>query len=152
MDIKTKETYSEVYSILNMLGENYITKLPSKLYQMIKEEKSYEYNLQYDFAIALEQQNIKKEALSMIALFHLNYWCNSQEEKQELKDLFKENEIKYQAELREKYNPDNIFKNRNHSTQNEENIENEPVALIEYKENIFKKIINKILEFFKLRK
>ena len=50
------------------------------------------------------------------------------------------------------YNPDNIFKNRNHSTQNEKNIENEPVALIEYKENIFKKIINKILEFFKLRK
>ena len=37
MDIKTKETYSEVYSILNMLGENYITKIPSKLYQMIKE-------------------------------------------------------------------------------------------------------------------
>lgn len=152
MDIKTKETYSEVYSILNMLGENYITKIPSKLYQMIKEEKSNEYNPQYDFSIALEQQNIKKEALSMIALFHLNYWCNSQEEKQELKELFKENEIKYQAELREKYNPDNIFKNRNHSTQNEENIENEPVALIEYKENIFKKIINKILEFFKLRK
>lgn len=29
----------------------------------------------------------KKEAMSMIALFHLNYWCNSQEEKQELKDL-----------------------------------------------------------------
>ena len=152
MDIKTKETYSEVYSILNMLGENYITKIPSKLYQMIKEEKSNEYNTQYDFTIALEQQNIKKEALSMIALFHLNYWCNSQEEKQELKDLFKENEIKYQAELREKYNPDNILKNRNHSTKNEENVENEPVALIEYKENIFKKIINKILEFFKLRK
>ena len=27
MDIKTKETYSEVYSILNMLGESYIEKL-----------------------------------------------------------------------------------------------------------------------------
>ena len=152
MDIKTKETYSEVYSILNMLGENYIIKLPSKLYHMIKEEKSNEYNPQYDFRIALEQQNIKKEALSMIALFHLNYWCDSQEEKQELKDLFKENEIKYQAELREKYNPDNIFKNRNNSTQKEESIENESVALIEYKENIFKKMINKILKFFKLIK
>lgn len=151
MDIKTKETYSEVYSILNMLGENYIIKLPSKLYQMIKEEKSNEYNPQYDFTIALEQQNIKKEALSMIALFHLNYWCNSKEEKQKLKDLLKENEIKYQVELREKYKPDNIFKNRNHLTQ-EESIENESIALIEYKENIFKKMINKILEFFKLRK
>lgn len=152
MDIKTKETYSEVYSILNMLGENYITKIPSKLYQMIKEEKSNEYNPQYDFTIALEQQNIKKEALSMIALFHLNYWCNSEAEKRELRDLLKENEIKYQSELREKYNPDNIFKNRNNLTQKEESIENKPVALIEYKENIFKKMINKILGFFKLRK
>ena len=64
----------------------------------------------------------------------------------------KENEIKYQSELREKYNPDNIFKNRNNLTQKEESIENKPVALIEYKENIFKKMINKILVFFKLRK
>lgn len=152
MDIKTKETYSEVYSILNMLGENYITKLPSKLYQMIKEEKSNEYNPQYDSTIALEQQNIKKESISMIALFHLNYWCSSPEEKQELKELFKDNEVKYQAELREKYNPDNIFKNRNHSTLNEEKEANESVAMVEYKESIFKKIINKILGFLKLRK
>ena len=93
MDIKTRETYSEVYSILNMLGETYIIKIPSKLYQMIKEEKLNEYNPKYDSTLALEQPNIKNETLSMIALFHLNYWCDSQEEKQELKDLFNENEI-----------------------------------------------------------
>ena len=145
MDIKTKETYSEVYSILNMLGEDYITKLPSKLYNLIKEEKSAEYNPQYDGTIALEQQNIKKETLSMIALFHLNYWCNSEEEKQELNNLFNENEQKYQTELREKYNPDNIFKNRNN---NVENIGKER-ALIEYKEPFFKRIINKIKGLFK---
>ena len=149
MDIKTKETYSEVYSILNMLGENYITKIPSKLYQMIKEEKSNEYNPQYDFTIALEQQNIKKEALSMIALFHLNYWCNSEAEKWELRDLLKENEIKYQSELREKYNPDNIFKNRKkEGTISENNISER--SIIEYTEkNFFQKIFEKIKHLFK---
>ena len=42
MDIKTKEIYSEVYGILNMLGNNYIMKLPSSLYKMIEEKKSNE--------------------------------------------------------------------------------------------------------------
>lgn len=144
MDIKTKETYSEVYSILNMLGEDYITKLPSKLYNLIKEEKSNEYNPQYDGTIALEQQNITKEALSMIALFHLNYWCDSEEEKQELNNLFNENEEKYQAELREKYNTDNLFKNRNNNVENIASGQ----TLVEYKEPLFKRIINKIKNIF----
>ena len=55
----------------------------------------------------------------MIALFHLNYWCNSNEEKEQLKQLFKNNEEKHQAEMREKYNPDLKIENersqRNHN-------------------------------------
>lgn len=81
MDIKTKEIYSEVYGILNMLGNNYIMKLPSSLYKMIEEEKSNEYNPKYDSEVSLEEQNIRRESISMIALFHLNYWCCSNEEK-----------------------------------------------------------------------
>lgn len=147
MDTKTKEIYSEVYGILNMLGKNYIEKLPSNLYKMIKQEKINEYNPQYDSSIALEQQNIKKESLSMIALFHLNYWCDSQDEKNKLKELFENNEIKYQTELREKYNPDNLFKNRQKSVQNDYAKKN-TMAMVEYKESIFRKIINKIKGIF----
>lgn len=147
MDTKTKEIYSEVYGILNMLGKNYIEKLPSNLYKMIKQEKINEYNPQYDSSIALEQQNIKKESLSMIALFHLNYWCDSQDEKNKLKELFENNEIKYQTELREKYNPDNLFKNRQKSVENDYAKEN-TMAMVEYKESIFRKIINKIKGIF----
>ena len=142
MDIKTKEIYSEVYGILNMLGNNYIMKLPSSLYQMIEEEKSNEYNPKYDSEVALEEQNIRRESISMIALFHLNYWCSSNEEKENLKTIFKDNETKYQTELRRKYNPDNLFK-RQSSEQKEFSITKE-VAMVEYKESILKKFINKI--------
>lgn len=149
MDIETKEIYSEVYSVLNMLGDSYITKLPSSLYKMIKEEKLNEYNPYYDSSIELEQQNIRKESISMIALFHLNYWCSSSEEKQKLKELFKDNEVKYQKELREKYNPDNIFKKQTREKNtNIEKPENTPTELIEYKESfftIFKRFIFRIL-------
>lgn len=146
MNVQTQEIYSEVYSILNLLGESYIKKLPVSLFNMIEEEKRQDYNPKYDSKINLEQQNIKRETLSMIALFHLNYWCNSDEEKNELKILFKTNEEKHQAEIREKYNPDNLFKKRN--LQQEENVVMNEVAMIEYKEPLFKRIINKIKIIF----
>lgn len=147
MDIKTKEIYSQVYGILEMLGNDYITKLPSSLYTMINDERLKEYNPHYDLSMALEQQDIKKEALSMIALFHFNYWCSSQEEKDKLQNLFKNNEEKYQAELREKYNPDNLFKNK----QKEVEEKNEDTSMVEYKENIFKRIISKIKDIFHIK-
>lgn len=146
MNVQTQEIYSEVYSILNLLGESYIKKLPISLFNMIKEEKRQDYNPKYDSKINLEQQNIKRETLSMIALFHLNYWCNSDEEKNELKTLFKTNEEKHQAEIREKYNPDNLFKKR--SLQQEESSITNEVAMVEYKEPLFKKIINRIKSIF----
>lgn len=146
MNVQTQEIYSEVYSILNLLGERYIKKLPVSLFNMIEEEKRQDYNPKYDSKINLEQQNIKRETLSMIALFHLNYWCNSDEEKNELKILFKTNEEKHQAKIREKYNPDNLFKK--HSLQQEENVITNEVSMVEYKEPLFKRIINKIKIIF----
>ncbi|MBD8922352.1 hypothetical protein EGR52_02885 [bacterium] len=146
MNVQTQEIYSEVYSILSLLGESYIKKLPVSLFNMIKEEKRQDYNPKYDSKINLEQQNMKRETLSMIALFHLNYWCNSDEEKNELKTLFKTNEEKHQAEIREKYNPDNLFKKR--STQQEEYVVTNEVAMVEYKEPFLKRIFNKIKRMF----
>ena len=152
MDIKTKEIYSEVNGVLNMLGENYINKLPKSLYNMVISEKLDFYNPTYDGTIALDKQNIKRESISMIALFHLNYWCENETEKNELRQLFKENEDKYQAELREKYNPDNLFKNRTSAIIQETETIDENVAMVEYKEQgLFKRIIEKIKRIFKRR-
>ncbi|MDO4382486.1 MAG: hypothetical protein Q4C39_05470 [Clostridia bacterium] len=144
MNVGTQEMYSEVYSILNLLGNSYITKLPKSLFKMIEEEKSSTYNPQYSEDQSLSEQNIKRESLSMIALFHLNYWCNSDEEKEQLKQLFKNNKEKHQAEIREKYNPDNLFKNNKQETIQEANVNSNNLAIVEYKESILKKFINKI--------
>lgn len=145
MDIKTQEMYSEVYSVLNMLGDKYIKKLPTSLFNMIVEEKKQDYNPIYDSKKKLEEQNIKRESISMIALFHLNYWCDSEEEKKQLNTLFKSNYDKKQEEMREKYNPDNIFKKEE---KKEETIVQDSIAVVEYKESIFSKILNQIKEFF----
>lgn len=111
IDIRIQEIYSEVYSILNLLGKEHINKLPISLFSMIKNNRKKEYNPTYNPNISLKEQKIKKESLATIALLHLNYWCKTEEEKIKLKKLFNQNEKKYQTEIREKYNPDNIFKN-----------------------------------------
>lgn len=145
MNIETKEIYSEVYQVLNLLGNEYINKLPNSLLNMLKENRDINYSPQYNEDEPLNKQNIKKEALAIIALLHLNYWCESEQEKLEIKQILKNNENKYEQELREKYNPDNIF---NKSKQEHETIAEPQVSMIEYKESFFKRIINKIKNIF----
>ena len=61
MNIKTKEIYSEVYQVLNLLGDEYINKLPRSLYNMIKEKRDINYIPQYTEDLPLNQQNIQKK-------------------------------------------------------------------------------------------
>ena len=80
----------------------------------------------------------------MIIVFKNNYWSNEEEKREIIKQL-NENEKKYQEELREKYNPDNLFKNKDIKAE----ITEQPVAMVEYKESIFRRIINRIKIIFK---
>lgn len=133
---KVKNTYSEVSSFLNILLEEDRNKIPKKLRDLIENEKSKEYTPTYSYDIPIENQNISDEAIAMIALLHLNYWCCDNNEKERLNTIFDDNENKYQKELSEKYNPDNLFKNKQPKVETVEN----SVAMIEYKESIFTKI------------
>ena len=58
MNIKTKEIYSEVYQVLNLLGNEYIDKLPNRLFNLLKEKRNVNYNPQYTEDIPLNKQNI----------------------------------------------------------------------------------------------
>ena len=61
MNIRTKEIYSEVYQVLNLLGNEYIDKLPVDLINMLKQKREVNYNPQYTEDIPLKDQNIKKK-------------------------------------------------------------------------------------------
>lgn len=90
----TKEKiYSEVFSILQMLGNKYIEKVPKGLMEIIESRRDTKYNPKYINSEPLENQGISRETLSMIALIHLNYWCDSDIEKSELKEVLKSNEF-----------------------------------------------------------
>ena len=141
MKQETKEIYSELYQILTLLGEEYIEKLPHNLPKLLEEKRNLEYIPQYTGKIPFNQQQVRKETLAILALIHLNYWCEDDEEKQKLLQMLNKNEQSFQEELREQYNPDEIFKDRKRTgiLQEQENM-----ALVLIKENLCKKMINKI--------
>ncbi len=146
MMITNAKVYSEVYGVLNAVDEEYIKKVPKKMIDLIIKNKDNSMNFEYDLKKRLNEQNISREALSMIALIHLNYWCENEQEKAELIKIFKSNDYKNEEEKRLKYSPDNIFKNKKEVVHKEEESQN--MQMVEYKENVFKRIINFIKSIF----
>lgn len=141
--------YTEVYEILSFMEQKYVDMIPLKLLELFKEEKEKEYKPNINPTIPLDEQNLQKKTLSILAMLNLNYWCEDENEKKELIALYAENDKRKEEELREKYNPDNLFKKKEQIVEDNE-IKQDNTQLIEYKEqNIFKKILNKIMNFFK---
>lgn len=149
MNENTMKVYSEVYQVLNVLGNEYISRLPKSLYNMLEEKRDITYNPQYNMGITLNRQNINKESLNILALMHYNYWCNDENEKIELQNILKNNEELHEENLRKKYNPEDLFKNKKNNYTNADAVNN--TAIVEYKESIFRRIINKIKNIFNFK-
>ncbi len=139
--------YAEIIEILNNIEEKYKEKLPNKLIDFFKENSAKNYEKHIKKNISLNEQKLQKETIDILAMLTLNYWCNSEEEKAELTSMYSDNELKYQEELREKYNPDNLFKNK---TRIQENVEEKQLVVINDKP-WYKKIFEKIKNMFRRR-
>ena len=156
LSINTRQAYSEVDEFLGLVTEEEKNQIPKKLRDFFKEEKDINYHKNIDPNIPIKEQNLKEETLAIIALLMIQYWYKDENKKQKLLEVLDENERKYQEELREKYNPENIFKNKNDNNTFDEAVpEDEEISvgmqIVEYKEPIFKRIVNKILEFLHIR-
>lgn len=151
MDIplNIRQAYSEVDSILELLDEEDRNKVPKKLRQLFKIEKDNEYVKYIDVNKDIEEQDLKEETLALIALLNLKYWCEDEKEKEELKKVYNQNEEIHQEELKQRYNSDNLFRKSNDVVNTKLEAENNETNLIEYKESIIRKIINKIKKLFK---
>lgn len=140
------KAYTEVNCLLEYLPQSYIDKLPKKLIELIQNQSNEQYNINIDTNKSLLEQNFSKKAKDLIAVIKYNYW-STDEEKQQLQQIFYDNENKYQKELSEKYDLDNIFKKKE-SKMGMPQIENN-VQMVVYKENIFIRIFNKLKNLIK---
>ena len=91
---KMKYVYSEVYSFVNAMGEEYINKLPKKIYNSIKENRDTSYNPVFRADQELKKGDLSQYAMAIISVFYISYWCNNVEEKNHLKKSFIENSKK----------------------------------------------------------
>lgn len=144
------KAYTEVNCLLEYLPQSYIDKLPKKLIELIKKQSDKQYYISIDTNKSLLEQNFSQKTKDLIAVIKYNYW-STDEERQQLKKIFYENENKYQKELLEKYNPNDIFKKKESKTDITENIEPN-LQMVEYKENIFIRLFNKIKNIFRKNK
>lgn len=135
---------TEVCEVFEFLDDNYINSIPKKFMEFLKENQDINYKKDLDAQKPLENQNLLQETIDLLALIKLTYWCKDDKEKAGFQNLLYENEKKYQQDIKEKYNPDNLFKKKV-LDNTEENIQ-----LVEYKkENIFEKILKRIKDFFR---
>lgn len=139
--------FAEIDEILNLLEDRYREKVPEKVRTFFKEEKMVDYVPTIDINTPLIQQNLKRETIVLLSILNLNYWCDTPEEKQEILNELSNNE-KEKQELLEKYNPDNLFKNKQEEKQ--EIVQTEELSIVEYKKpNFIQKILSKIARLFK---
>lgn len=106
------EASAEINEILSYLPNEYIQRIPKKLRGFFEKVKSNNYISKIDPYKSLEEQELKPKTKTLLTIIYRNYWCN-EEEKKELDRILIENDKKYEEELRQKYNPDDIFKNIN---------------------------------------
>ena len=147
MMLDTMMAYSEVYEILNLLDKEYKEKVPDKVRTFFEEERLKDYKPEINVDIPLIDQNLKRETITLLAILNLNYWCDTPEEKQEIIDELANNEEE-KRELLEKYNLDNLFKNK--LEEKHEITHTEELSVVEYKKpNFIQKLLSKITRLFK---
>lgn len=161
-EILTKETnidkkaYSELYAILQMLGKEYIDKIPEKIYKTIEKRKDAAYNPVYNDMEEVLEGRVKRKTVSILALLDYNYFSTSETDRMYMKYILEENESKYTKEKKEyrivATNKENV---NSISDMKDLNIGLNRNEMIEYKESgikkIFKNIILRIREIFKIK-
>lgn len=123
-------------------------KISQKLKDFIENNKAENYSSNINPIVPLKDQSLEKETKAMLGIIYRDYLCSGEQRKKLIENEKIEIE-EYERELREKYNPDNLFKKHNKEPQIAEDIiPSNNVTMIDYKESFFKRLINKIKNIF----
>ena len=136
------QSFTEIYDIVMHLEKSLYNKIPNSFIQMLKDNKDDNYKVNIDYSKSINEQDLLKDTRVILSLIYRDYIC-SKEKRQELIEKDKIELKEYEEILNEKYDIENIFENRKKAQAQEQ------TQMVEYKETFFKKLINKIIQFFK---
>jgi len=139
------EAIAETLDILEHTRESDVNKIPKKFMNFLRENTSKTYKPNLDYTKRIKDMNLKTKTIAILSIINKKYWCND-EERKEFEEKLKENEIKYQKELSEKYDTNNLFKDKGLKKEEYKNI----TDLTEYsKQKWYQKLLEKILRMFR---
>lgn len=140
---------SETLHYLKGINQEDINKIPNKFMSFLKENAADNYSCDFDYNKPLKELNLTNETKGLIAMICLNYWCETEKQKNKFSNYLNMNEQKYQEVLKRKYNNEYIFKKRDTSDNEKiisESINKLPVEV--KNQNIFSRLLNYIKKFF----
>ena len=109
---KYSEAISETLDILKHTEKEDIDKIPKKFLNFLEKNKSKEYISNLDHSKEISQMDLKPETIGILSIIYSKFWCEDEQERQDFDKNLRINEEKYQDILREKYNPESLFKNK----------------------------------------
>ena len=143
VDIQYANAYTEVLEILKNISQEDYNKVPKEKINLFEHNANKEYIFDYDSTKTLEEQNVSKTARAIRAILFRDYWATD-EQRNKIKAFQNNKRQQIEEENKQKYNTD-IFKNRTNIANESQSGQAENMQLVEYKENIFKRILG----FFK---
>lgn len=141
------EAASEVLAILDNTEVEEVNKIPKRFIEFLKDNCSKIYKPEFDYTKSIKELNLKPKTQALLGLIYLKYWAD-EEGKEKFNKKIKANEEKYQQELREKYNTDNLFKKKENIIKQENEQEETQLPTVQNK-SFIQKIIEKIKGIFR---
>lgn len=136
-----RRVFNQIDEILNHSSDKILKKIPRNFQEFLKENREKDYKPNIDFNTDNWQDYLLEDTIVLMGLIYRDYIVS----KDKRQKLLLEEEIEY----KEKYNPNNIFKNKKNIQNQIEEIQSRETAIIEYKEkNFLQKIFDKIKHLF----
>ena len=137
---------AEVLELLKNFNKEDLEKIPKEFINTLESKKAKDYIAEFDYSKSIEELNLRQSTKVMLGMIYREYWCND-EDRKEYDKLLRKNSYENQKKLREKYNPDDIFK-KNNTLRKEKDGQEQLIQISEnepwYKK--LKKMITKILK------
>lgn len=146
----SSQSFGQIYNILENSNIRIKNKIPNKLYNLIYDNMDKNYVSDLDFNKENWMDDVSDEVKTFMALVYRDYIVSPNERNTLIKEeIDREEQLK-----REKYNPDNIFKNNNMNKTDEKEIKNKEVGLVKIQnENWYTRVMKfftKLLNKFNL--
>ena len=138
-----KKAVSEVIDVLKHSEIEVTQKIPKKFIEFLTKNSDRDYIPNIDYSKENWENSIEEDAKVLIALIYRDYIMSEEEKEKVIEEAERQ-----EQEIREKYNPDNLFKKNskieNEKSQDDTEQEVQKSLLIIKEEKWYERIINKI--------